>query len=588
MIRGFSLALVVVALSACSRGGPPPQGRLDALLRFAAVAQGAGCSQADCLRGAGRGQEWKWDHVSNEKTQSAPATGIACDRESVPFGGGKGTASAPFVICSAEQWSALSQAPGSNYRLVADIDFEGKAPVRLSRFTGSIMGDRHRLLNARWSATQPSALLDRNDGLIRDLVIEGFRIEGHPGSTPDRLALFVLRNRGTLRNVRGGEGNRIDLGSPAATRDPASANEDEDLLPVSAWRVGGLTSENSGMIEDCDWMIQVTIQPASEAVGGIVAWNRGTLRRVTARAWMNAMSGTGVGGVAGVNVGEVRQARLEFVPFEVQRGEMRTTPSRVVGLSSVGGIVGRNLGTIAQASVWASVQGEQDAGGVAGLNAKQDAHIEDVDFNGAVTGGSPLGGIVGRNAAGSVLSRCRSDAMVESVRTLTANEDLVVGGVAGINDSATIEGCRSQGVVSARGRGVAGGIVGRNEHPGGAYAAAGGRVERSVSSARVYAAGFVGGVAGENCAECKIWGSNSHGVADGAPELHCYSDRTGGQTAAGGIVGRNWGEVRGVYARITATDISPEAGGCGAAGRIIGAGDALRVQELVSRAPAGT
>lgn len=606
-MRRFRLPILTVfciCATGCSLQPGQPLGRMDAVLRFASVAQGTGCAQADCLPGAWRGHEWKWEQVASENRwvgqralaavepgrSSKKAPEQLCDSNSVPFGGGKGTQTEPFLVCSTAQWESIDQAPASAYRIVADIDFSGKAPKRIAKFSGSIFGDGHRLSGARWQAVQQAALIDRNEGVIRDLWIEGFRLEADAPPTPDRVALFVLRNRGALRNIRGGEGNRLDLRHSPASRTPAAEIEEEDLLPVNAWRVGGIAAENSGVIEDSEWITQVTVAPEAEAVGGVVGWNRGTLRRLTARTWVSAPSSRAVGGMAGVNAGEVHQARLDLVPFEVHGGELRSTPSRVAGREAVGGLVGRNVGHISEAVIWASVQGAREVGGAVGLQAKQEARSSDIEFNGAVTGGSPVGGIVGRSTSGAKVSHCRSDALVETAAPPGSRDPVWAGGIVGVNEASVVESSRSHGVVSARGHGNAGGIVGGNAHLGGAFAQQGGRVERSVSTARVYAAGYVGGVAGENCVDCVVLDSNAHGLAEGgAPELHCYADKHAvGETAAGGVVGRNLGGVRGAYARIQASEVAPEAGGCGATGRVIGEGDLSRVRELASRAPAQT
>jgi hypothetical protein len=592
------LFLAIAAASVACSPDPGRVGRMDSVLRFAAVAEGAGCSHADCLPGASRGHEWKWEQIAKENkwvgqrllaqespiTQAKPIEPV-CDPSSAPFGGGEGTQNSPFLLCSAAQWEAIVQAPGAIYRLVGDIDFAQKTPARIPRFSGSLMGAGHRLFGARWSAAPSSALIDVNEGIIRDLWVENLRLEAVAPAQPERVALFVLRNRGAIRNVRGGEGNRIELRPGRAQREPSSEIE-EDQLPVSAWRVGGLTAENSGTIEDCEWITQITVAPEAEAVGGAVAWNRGILRRVTARVWVASPKGQAVGGLSGVNSGEIFQARVDLGPFEVHGGDTRSTPSRISGYEKVGGLAGKNLGRIHEGAIWASIQGTHDVGGAVGFQLKQEAVLSEVEFNGSVTGVHPVGGLVGRNSSGARVSRCRSDALVESHANGTESAWVFAGGVVGLNESGTIELSRSAGVVSARARGMAGGIVGANSHLGGAYAQDGGRIEQCVSSARVYAAGFVGGIAGENCAECRILSSHAHGRTEsGVPELHCYADRSGTETAAGGVVGTNSGTVLGAYARLSASDVTPEAGGCQLTGRVVGKGDLSQVRELASRAP---
>ena len=99
----------------------------------------------------------------------------------------------------------------------------------------------------------------------------------------------------------------------------------------------------------------------------------------------------------------------------------------VVGDSYVGGLVGRNRGTVSNSCSSGVVEGYQGVGGLVGVNHQ--GIVGDSYSSGGVTGSQYVGTLVGINYGGTV-----SDSY--STGNVTGNED--VGGLLGTNDGGTI------------------------------------------------------------------------------------------------------------------------------------------------------
>lgn len=120
------------------------------------------------------------------------------------------------------------------------------------------------------------------------------------------------------------------------------------------------------------------------------------------------------------------------------------------GTNDIGGIAGRNSGTISDCTFKGSVNGTTYfVGGIVGKNF---GSVTGCRNEGTVSGIEYAGGIVGINEAGSSVSLCSNDAGVSCTR--------YGGGIAGQNNT-TVENCYNKGTVSASGK-SSGGIVGVN------------------------------------------------------------------------------------------------------------------------------
>ena len=173
----------------------------------------------------------------------------------------------------------------------------------------------------------------------------------------------------------------------------------------------------------------------------------------------------------------------------------------------VGGLVGRNSGSISNCYSTCDVNSLSDVGGLVGGNY---GSVSNCYSTGSVRGaGNGVGGLVGGNSWGSV-SNCYSTGNVNGV------ED--VGGLVGWNYYGTVLNCYSTGSVNGTGTAYyVGGLVGWNYD--------GGSVSNCYSTGDVNGNEDVGGLVG----------ANSGTISD------CYStgDVNGTDWGVGGLVGHN-------------------------------------------------
>jgi hypothetical protein len=194
------------------------------------------------------------------------------------------------------------------------------------------------------------------------------------------------------------------------------------------------------------------------------------------------------------------------------------------------GITGKD-GIVKNLAVSGSVTGNNDCGGVVGVNGNSSSIVEDCCFNGSVTGNSCVGGVLGVNVG--TAKNCYSTANVTGKNTVggvvgnnggtakncysTANVTgkNTVGGVVGINAS-TMKICYS--TASVTGKNTVGGIVGHNS----------GIAENCYSIGSVTVEdGFAGGVAGVNLDKGKV--------------QNCYATgNIAGKSSIGGLIGHNF------------------------------------------------
>ena len=122
-------------------------------------------------------------------------------------------------------------------------------------------------------------------------------------------------------------------------------------------------------------------------------------------------------------------------------------------------------------------------GGIAGVMSDTEgvASITDCTFEGTVSGGSQVGGIVGSVGLNNKVERCGSDAIVSGSER--------VGGIAGACSYGNIYYCRNRGKVGAENAKHVGGIVGDMQN----YAVVCG----SYNTGSVTGADYLGGIAGE-------------------------------------------------------------------------------------------
>jgi hypothetical protein len=218
----------------------------------------------------------------------------------------------------------------------------------------------------------------------------------------------------------------------------------------------------------------------------------------------------------------------------------------VLGMSFVGGLVGRNDGgTVIGCTAEAVVQGLTRVGGLIGQS--HFGTVERCQAEGRVQGPESsywVGGLIGESRNATVRN-CRA--------CCTVRGDFSVGGLLGENLSGTVERCCAGGVV--RGGTYAGGLLGLNS---------GGIVSDCYSTADVKGTIYVGGLVGCNEPDCHcivymsgaivrsyacgpVWGVNSGGLVgmnDKSQTQSSFWDaETTGSTASAGGTGRSTSEM---------------------------------------------
>ncbi|MHC4110890.1 MAG: fibronectin type III domain-containing protein [Planctomycetota bacterium] len=213
----------------------------------------------------------------------------------------------------------------------------------------------------------------------------------------------------------------------------------------------------------------------------------------------------------------------------------------VAAYEDVGGLVGRNDGTITNSYSSGSVSGNERVGGLVGMNESEmggAGTITNCYSTGSVSGKYWVGGLVGLNSSGSI-SNCYSIGDV--------NGEYYIAGLVGRNLRASVSNCSFSGNVS--GDSDVGGLVGHNVFGTITNCSAAG----SVLGYGNWNSDSVGGLVGHDyegtIANCYSTGSVSgnHRVGglvghDEGTITNCYS--TGdvlGYTVVGGLVGYNEG-----------------------------------------------
>jgi filamentous hemagglutinin family protein len=326
----------------------------------------------------------------------------------------------------------------------------------------------------------------------------------------------------------------IDSSSAALSGDYALADS-LDATSVGSWKPIGTTGTSgilnssngfSGIFDGLGNTISnLTVNIGSHNAAGLFGYSSGTIRDIALNGG-SVSGGTEVGGLVGRNEGTIVDASAAVA---------------VSGIGSVGGFVGWNDGIITNGKVWmVSVTATgYGAGGFVGYNRTtgdiQDSTVSGnnaagtITTSGVVYGSGGVGGFVGLNtgdiASGSV---AQTDAGMGGV-PVTA-----VGGFAGQN---TATGTITDGTVTdtaAIGNNFVGGFIGIN------LGAINGSTVSTAASGSVLVSGVneVGGFAGSNGAGAMITNSTSEGATK-------TSAITGTGSRIGGFVGWNAGSLTG-------------------------------------------
>ena len=359
-----------------------------------------------------------------------------------------------------------------------------------------------------------------NNGTIENSSASDTVIAGERAETDDN---FMTVAGGVAGINQSGGGMIMSVTSTSAVLTDMPSNTNDKSITHG---LGGIVGVNEGMIWDVaafgatNGTYGALLNPSNEYVGGIAGVNYGWLLRAYNEAAV--IGASNVGGIAGknedrvglketpllgdvgfinnsVNAGSVTSVVLDknsAVKYtggiagsnfgEIQYG--RNTGA-VTGGSFVGGMVGRNdaKGTITGVSnaISASITGREHVGGIAGTNAGAISGSDNLTNEGSISGNQYVGGVAGENQAGGVIENVNT-----SINLIAdGDEAKYFGGVTGTN-SGTITNAHNTGDVSASEAEYVGGITGVN--------AENAVLENAGNSGNVFGGSHVGGVAAVN------------------------------------------------------------------------------------------
>jgi filamentous hemagglutinin family protein len=411
------------------------------------------------------------------------------------------------TITNAHQLQLIAMALGASYTLAANINAAGTD-------TSTILGDV-------WSTPGGFVPIGSNnanfsgsfDGL-------GHTISGLTINLPAafNVGLFgytsassTIQNVGLLGGSVAGGG---DTGELVGNLGGALTNSyaTGDVTGTGGSQIGGLVGLNStGTIGNSYAAGTVT---GGSNVGGLVGSSYGAISNSHATGDVTG-TGNAVGGLVGNNYG---------APISNSYAS-----GNIAGVGYVGGLVGQGGGVITNSYATGSVTGSSyDVGGLVG---SQYGSISNSHATGNVTGNTNVGGLVGYNNGGSLVTTSFATGAVSGVGNGAGN----VGGLVGNNYGGAISLSHATGTVTGSASSSVGGLVGFNY--GGAT------ITASYATGVVAGETNVGGLAGSNTGTIN------------------NSDATGNVSStnvtAGGLVGNNpGGTISNSYATGTVTGSS--------------------------------
>ena len=198
-------------------------------------------------------------------------------------------------------------------------------------------------------------------------------------------------------------------------------------------------------------------------------------------SWENQFTGTLDGdghSVSGIyiNSTEIYQGLVGYLGSGGTLQNLGVKASYIKGGYSVGGVCGRNDGTVTNCYNTGNVTGNSTVGGVCGENYF--GTVTNCYNTGSVTGSNDVGGVCGYN--NRTVTNCYNTGSVEGTER--------VGGVCGYNYGATVTNCYNTGSVT--GSNDVGGLCGRND----------GTVNNCYNTGSVTGSNDVGGLCGQNYA----------------------------------------------------------------------------------------
>ncbi len=376
---------------------------------------------------------------------------------------------------------------GYNFALKGDInashieDYVAIGTGSDTGFTGTFDGRGNRIIGLNVSATD-SVNNNTNAGIFStvgtDGVVKDVNIYSGNFTGTDKAGAVAGVNNGRIEGVKtfgntvksngnaggivgvntSGEFSKVDntTGSTNGGKLTEGIYDVESTGSVIAGSntaiAGGLVGTNDGALGNSFSDSAVTVQTgvsldANAGLGGVVGVNNGDVQIVDSLGVTNGgdTNSSDIGGIIGINNGNMYSGYNESI---------------VSGSDNVGGIIGTNSSTVENVvnatSVTSDAADSENVGGLVGVNK---GAVTNGRNNGTITGINNVGGLVGNNAsADSTLTNLVNDSSAEIVG------ENYVGGIAGSN-AGIITAQNQDNLInrgSITGQNYVGGVAGEN------------------------------------------------------------------------------------------------------------------------------
>jgi UDP-3-O-[3-hydroxymyristoyl] glucosamine N-acyltransferase len=386
-----------------------------------------------------------------------PPTTSTCTAPQIaatPFSGA-GTLADPFVICTVDQWLAMSTNAATlsgTFELRADLDFSGHTfaqPDTAVAFTGVFDGNDHVVLHPRFGSATTDYVglfryLDGSAATIRDLRVIGATMAGR---TYVATVAGALTNGARVENVDAqgviGQGDTNGHGGVVGYCLACTVADSTAFVDVfGTTQIGGLVGYRDGNATFARDSASGTVVSSTGKAGGLVGFasGPGLVQDCTSSARVDSM-GTMNGGLIGQLAGA----------------------TRVTGSSATGAVTGDNSGgligqlengaSILDSFATGAVSSTTVAGGLVGT-AGSNTRIARSRATGAVSGGNSSGGLVGDSSA-------------------DIHRSYATGAVSGLTQTGGLVGYQfttgavadSYATGAVNGTSYTGGLVGRSDRP---------------------------------------------------------------------------------------------------------------------------
>jgi hypothetical protein len=269
-----------------------------------------------------------------------------CSVAGLPFGGGDGTASRPYLICTVAQFLNVKDFRQAYFRQSEDLDLQGIVVDPIGTFadpfSGNYDGGNHLIEGFQYLATNEDyvGLFRRTTSMsvIRNLTLNGV-VAGR-----NRTGILVGEASGLIQNVRiygAVTGNQYVGAIAGLTGGTTREVRVIDVDVTGVTYVGGAAGYAGGLLDRVAKLNGTTT--ANSYVGGLA----GELAGAVVKS-MGSGTITGrqfVGGLAGVSSGSIQDAYASVALIEVQHPISCGDIGGLVGVKTSSGPIDRSYAT---------------------------------------------------------------------------------------------------------------------------------------------------------------------------------------------------------------------------------------------------